>query len=352
MEKTIYKLDSKGKERFLTVKAEVGDLVQISGLVGTDSPVEHRKTCKAKNVGKSNETTPQSQALLEAEAKWKTKIDEGYFESLEEAKNTVVVLPMLAKSFDKEAKKIDWKGDVYVQPKLDGMRALNIKGNLISRKGKLIENMEHITKELKEKFEGWTIDGELYAHGKTFQENMKLIKKYRPNQSEEVKFHIYDIVSTEGYKKRNHIITDLTKFCEQVVLVPTYKISSKEELDTYHAQFISEGYEGSIVRHGNSPYKVNGRSSDLLKYKDFKDIAVKVVDVVPAEQRGEWGVPVLELEDGRTFRSGVRLSHDERKDLLTNKQNYIGQIAEIRYFEETDDGLPRFPVMVGFRLDR
>ena len=352
MEKTIYKLDSKGKERFLTVKAEVGDLVQISGLVGTDSPVEHRKTCKAKNVGKANETTPQSQALLEAEAKWKTKIDEGYFESLEEAKNTVVVLPMLAKSFDKEAKKIDWNGDVYVQPKLDGMRALNIKGNLISRKGKLIENMEHITKELKEKFEGWTIDGELYAHGKTFQENMKLIKKYRPNQSEEVKFHIYDIVSTEGYKKRNHIITDLTKFCEQVVLVPTYKISSKEELDTYHAQFISEGYEGSIVRHGNSPYKVNGRSSDLLKYKDFKDIAVKVVDVVPAEQREEWGVPVLELEDGRTFRSGARLSHDERRDLLTNKQNYIGKTAEIRYFEETDDGLPRFPVCVGFRLDK
>jgi len=352
MEKTIYKLDSKGKQRFLTVKAEGSELVQISGLLETDSPIEHRKTCKAKNIGKSNETTPEQQAILEAEAKWKTKIDEGYFETLEECNNTVVVLPMLAKSFDKEVKKIDWTGDVYVQPKLDGMRALNIKGQLTSRKGKLIDTMQHIEKELKEKFKGDLIDGELYAHGKTFQENMKLIKKYRPGASEEVKFHVYDIILEDGFKERYEKLKEISKEAGQIVVVPTYKITSKEELDTYHSQFISEGYEGSIVRHGNAPYKVNGRSSNLLKYKDFKDIAVKLIDVVPAEQRSEWGVPVLEMEDGRTFRSGARLSHDERKDLLTNKQKYIGKTAEIRYFEETDDGLPRFPVCVGFRLDK
>lgn len=352
MEKTIYKLDSKGKERFLTVRAEGEDLVQISGLIETDSPIEHRKTCKAKNVGRSNETTPEEQAILEAESKWKTKIDEGYFETLDDCKNIVVILPMLAKSFDKESKKIDWTGDVYVQPKLDGMRALNLDGKLTSRKGKLIDTMGHITKELKEKFNGHIIDGELYAHGKTFQENMKLIKKYRANTSEEVKFHVYDMVSDDNFTERYEKLKEITQGAEQLVVVPTYKITSKEELDTYHAQFISEGYEGSIVRHGKAPYKVKGRSSSLLKYKDFKDIVVKLIDVVPAEQRSEWGVPVLEMEDGRTFRAGTRLSHDERKDLLSNKQNYIGKTAEIRYFEETDDGLPRFPVCVGFRLDK
>ncbi len=352
MEKTIYKLDSKGKERFLTVKAELGDLVQVSGLLGTDSPIEHRKTCKAKNIGRSNETTPEQQAILEAEAKWKTKIDEGYFETLEDCNSIKVVLPMLAKSFDKEVKKINWDGDVYVQPKLDGMRALNLDSKLTSRKGKLIDTMGHITKELKEKFDGYTIDGELYAHGKTFQENMKLIKKYRPNSSEEVKFHVYDIITEDNFKERYDKLKEISQGAAQIVVVPTYKINSKKELDTYHSQFISEGYEGSIVRHGKAPYKVNGRSSNLLKYKDFKDIAVKLIDVVPAEQRSEWGVPVLEMEDGRTFRAGARMSHDERKDLLSNKQNYIGKTAEIRYFEETDDGLPRFPVCVGFRLDK
>ena len=29
-----------------------------------------------------------------------------------------------------------------------------------------------------------------------------------------------------------------------------------------------------------------------------------------------------------------------------------GKTAEIRFFEYTDDGLPRFPVCVGIRLDK
>ena len=46
------------------------------------------------------------------------------------------------------------------------------------------------------------------------------------------------------------------------------------------------------------------------------------------------------------------MSHEERRELLVNKEDYIGKTAEIRYFEETDGGLPRFPVYVGIRLDK
>ena len=42
----------------------------------------------------------------------------------------------------------------------------------------------------------------------------------------------------------------------------------------------------------------------------------------------------------------------ERQQILIDKADYIGQTAEIRFFEYTDDGLPRFPVCVGFRLDK
>jgi len=37
---------------------------------------------------------------------------------------------------------------------------------------------------------------------------------------------------------------------------------------------------------------------------------------------------------------------------LTNKEKYIGKLANIRYFELTDDGIPRFPVMIGIHEDR
>lgn len=352
MEKTIYKKDSKGKVRFLTVKAEGSDLIQLSGVIDTDSPVEHRRPCKAKNVGKSNETTPEEQALLEAESKWKNKLSEGYFESEAEAKESMVLLPMLAKSYDKEVKKIDWSKPVYVQPKLDGMRSIHTgDGNLISRKGKVIDTMHHINDSLNN-IDG-KLDGELYSHGISFQENMKLIKKYREGKSEDVKFHVYDIVVDKlSFKERYELLKKEVENCEHIVVVPTYEIKNEKELKEYHGQFLQDGYEGTIVRHGEAPYKVKGRSSNLLKYKDFIDIAVKLVDVIPAEKRETWGVPVLKLEDGRTFESGARLTHEEREDLLTNKDKYIGQTAEIRFFEYTDDGKPRFPVLVGFRLDK
>ena len=136
-----------------------------------------------------------------------------------------------------------------------------------------------------------------------------------------------------------------------MVLVTTYKVNSEYELKQFHSNFIKEGYEGSIVRHGNEGYKMDARSSNLLKYKDFQDIAVPIIDIIPAEARPEWGIPVLSLND-KTFKAGTKLSHDERKTLLSNKEDYIGKTAEIRFFEYTDDGLPRFPVMVGIRLDK
>jgi hypothetical protein len=46
------------------------------------------------------------------------------------------------------------------------------------------------------------------------------------------------------------------------------------------------------------------------------------------------------------------MSHEERVDLLANKHLYIGKLANIRFFEWTDDGNPRFPVMIGIHLDR
>ena len=143
-----------------------------------------------------------------------------------------------------------------------------------------------------------------------------------------------------------------------IKLVDTIQIKSEENLKEIHIINLKNGFEGSIIRFGDAPYKCNGRSSNLLKYKDFQDIDAEIVDIVPAEQRPEWGVPVLKYTNQKvsgvntyTFRAGLRYSHEDRKEFLTNKEKYIGKIANIRFFEYTDDGLPRFPVMVGIRAD-
>lgn len=347
VEKTLYKRDSKGKFRQLTIMTSQGHFSQQSGLVGGNL-VMHRSISKPKNVGKANETTSQTQAISEAHAKIATKLDEGYFETQEEALNTVVVLPMLAKDYNKEKRKVVYP--CFAQPKLDGMRALYSKSTLISRKGKKIETMQHIIDDVANST-GYVLDGELYAHGLSFQDNMKIIKKVREG-TENVKFHVYDLISTEPFSARCDRLTEIVADYEEVELVPTYMLKSEEDLINIHKRFIKEGYEGTIVRHSDAGYGVNKRDSQLLKYKDFIDKVYKVIDVVPSDKDPEMGVIHCQMDTGETFGCGMKFSHVERILLLHDKHDYIGKMAEIRFFEFTDGGLPRFPVCHGFRLDK
>ena len=122
-----------------------------------------------------------------------------------------------------------------------------------------------------------TYDGELYAHGYSFQENMELIKKYRPKESEDIKFHVYDFVSEDSYSNRRKHIEKASKLNKDIVLVRTERLYSPKDIAKYHTIFVSEGFEGSIIRHGEKGYELNKRSSYLLKNKDFIDLAVEII---------------------------------------------------------------------------
>lgn len=367
----IYKKDSKGKIRVLNLYTEGADLVQVSGLLD-GKMVENRTTCKGKNIGKSNETTPSEQALSELDSKIKKKLREGYFETIEEAKTKEVLLPMLAKDYGKEKNKIVWKTTdstdsfgVYAQPKLDGMRCFAVckdgQVTLLSRDNVVIETMSHISTEIRMKLyqEGLILDGELYVHGENFQTNMKYIKKYTKGLSEKIGFHIYDVPSFKGpYATRKMYLEGIAKdkSYEYLGFVFTQKLTDENHLTEMHGRFLEDGFEGTMVRHSNEEYKFNGRSSQLLKYKDFKDITCKIVHIGPANRRPKWGRPVVEwtTPSGETvkFACGTKMTHKQREELLTNAKDYIGKTAEVRYFEEYETGVPRFPVMVGIRLDK
>ena len=138
---------------------------------------------------------------------------------------------------------------------------------------------------------------------------------------------------------------------DNIKLAETFEVNSKEELIEYHKKFMEEGYEGSIIRHSEEGYAVDKRSSSLLKFKDFQDIACTIVGVEPSEKRPKQGIFICE-HSGNLFGCGMKFSHAEREEILINKENYIGKTAEIRFFEYTEDGIPRFPVAVGIRLDK
>lgn len=352
----LFKKDSKGKLRFLDISTDGSTIVQVSGIVG-GTHVTNVSQCEGKNIGRSNETTGDEQAEIEAAAKIVKKLKEGYFKTKDEAENTVVILPMLAKVFGKEEKKVIYP--CYAQPKLDGMRGLGAceKASLTSRSGNPITTLEHISNDLPAGFN--ILDGELYAHGLTFQENMRIIKKYRPGVTEQVMYHVYDLVSEASFPQRYIHLKEIVKDFPNIALVETIEIHNKEELMAYHAKNISRGYEGTIVRWGDEGYKLNGRSSNLLKLKDFSDLALPLMGVTYSEKRPTHGKPYFYWEGAtghplgeNILGAGISLSHEEAEDLLTNKDEHIGKTCELRFFEHSEAGVPRHPVMYGFRLDK
>lgn len=349
--KTIYKLDSDKRLRYLTVKALGDEVIQESGLT-EGSPIIHSSKCEGKNLGRSNKTTPEQQALAEAEALIIKKLKKDYFETIEEAKSNIIELPMLAQRYEDCKDKIEFP--CWVQPKLDGMRSNVNQVKFISRENRPITWMNHIWGDIKKCPFADTFDGELYAHGYSFEDNMRMTKKYREGITELVSLNVYDLcLPNLSFVQRYAVLKQMVEIINSphIHLVPTYSVKDMEDVKKYHAQFLNEGYEGTIIRWGNAGYKFNGRSENLVKYKDFKDIALTILDVIPMDKYPKQGMIICEM-NGERFTATPKMSHDKREELLLNKANYIGETAEIRYFQETDRGVARFPVFVGIRNDK
>ncbi len=373
---TIYKKDSKGKIRELTIESHLGKLTQTSGVVGgkLKAAISHSK---AKNVGKKNETTPAQQAIREAVSKATAKLKVGYFNTIHEAETIPVYLPMLALDFK------TLEAGAFHQNKLDGMRGLAIEDSYLkTREGNRVATVDHLNDELNHVRQLINMpDGELYnlAIG-TFQEQMSAIKKYRPGITERVHFNVYDFVSPLPYIDRLKVLEDLfaKHQFEFIKPVETTLIEDMSHLKLLHAKSLSDGFEGSIIRQGDSGYICDSRSGGTFKYKDFLDMAVTVIDVVPSDKRPTHGKVRCELNaemwytlngEGRVtktspvtfpkaifghppFTCNMKFPHTKREEILRNKEDYIGLTAEIRFFEYTDGKLPRFPVCHGFRLDK
>ena len=204
------------------------------------------------------------------------------------------------------------------------------------------------------------IDGELYAHGLSFQDNMKLIKKYRAGESERVKFHVYDMVSEYGFFERYDILLRFIGKIEPkfINLVANHFINGEDDLKKIHSKFISDGYEGTMIRCGNHSYKLGKRHHQTLKYKLFIDDALEILDIIKTSESTINGnnsanyAALCQLKCGNTVRANLKMSHEDRENFYKFKDDYIGKTAEIRFFEYSDGGIPRFPVCVGIRNDK
>jgi DNA ligase-1 len=351
----LYKYTTKGQAQQWQIIADKDKFYTIEGIVDGKLTTSLPTFCKGKNIGKKNETTDEQQAILEAAAKHQKKIDSGYNEILTTKQN--FFQPMLAHECVVE--KLDFEGEeIFVQPKLDGLRGDNYENAITSRNGKPYLSVPHLYQD-----DNVRLDGELYNHDYSddFNKIVSLCKKQKPTMEEleesaqKVQFWAYDMPSHPGkFSDRYAALSEYVKNSnnKSFVLVPTFRITSLEELELKHAQFMEMGYEGTIVRL-NKLYE-NKRSKNLLKYKNFVDAEFKIVDAIEGEggRVGTIGKFIMEFTNGKQFKSNVKGNFEYLRDIWKHRREYIGKMATVKYFNLTPEdsdgngGVPRFPYVI------
>ena len=355
----LYKRDSKGKVRIWTVEVgfdneDTAGIRSISGLVDGEKITSVWNISIAKNVGRSNATTAKGQAEFEAQAEWTKKADKEYFANIDDIDSYELFKPMLAHDFTKTPVESG-----YTQPKLDGIRCVIDKHGMHTRGGKPINSCPHIWESVKHIIEAnpnVVLDGELYNHElkADFQKIVSLVRKVkcRPEEiaesAELVEYHIYDMYDKNDPDKlfieRSEWLADNVSG-NMIVLVNTDVTNNSAEIDRLYGEYTEAGYEGQMVRQ-NAPYQCK-RSKSLLKRKEFVTEEYEVVQV--HEGQGAWtGYAkrlTLKMKDGTTFSSGLRGSQAQLKTLLENPNI---DWATCRYFELSNDGIPRFPVTIDY----
>ncbi len=372
----LYGKEKSGKTKVWTAQVFVNGNVAVSsvtyGQMDGKMTETRREYTVGKNIGKKNETTPLQQCMAETERKWIDKVEkEAYSESSETRMSSssssapmAPILPMLAQTYDPQAnKKKTIIYPCYLQPKIDGLRCLMYYSQhshsvvCQSRTGGQFSTVDHIADRLRQFLTShpeWVIDGELYTRTYPFEELAGLIKKVKLSDGDRVRlrvleYHIYDALNRTRpemtFEERWQFITAHIPHDDVLIHVPTEVVSTVPEFRARFSEYVTEGWEGVMLRNRDGPYMTNYRSHDLQKYKEMMEEEFPIVGWHEADGRDKGTVIwVCRTADGQEFAVRPRGTLEQRRVWFENAREYLGKLLTVIFQEKSEKMVPRFPV--------
>lgn len=276
------------------------------------------------------------------------------------------------------------KYPLFCSPKYDGIRCITKYGKALSRSGKILPSKQVQRDYSKlnnldgELIEGFPTDSDVYNRTQSYVMS--------ENKSGNISYYVFDIVSEEDLKRpfyerleiANKRASELGR--ADVKFIKHLYIENYDNLIAYEKLCLEEGFEGIMMRHPEGHYK-QGRGTFkeglIYKLKRFKDAEGILVDILPMMENHN----LLEKDElGYAKRSSSKeglvtgsiagkfvvlidfqgedlyldvapgsFNHDQRKELLKNKDKYLGKFLKFRFFEHGIKDKPRFPRALGFR---
>lgn len=387
-ENTLISRDSKGKIRVVEISYQWEDdyngfvirrhTYQYGGKV-TDQPEIVITKGKAKR-------TVTEQARLEYNSHIKKYQDKGY-KLLEKDINTYSledlnkILPefttdangfqkhMLAKQADKVAASA-FEKEWYASRKIDGTRcSFYYKDGVIKTAsrggGDYDPACQHFITNEKliaffENHPDYILDGELYKHGKSLQQISGAARlEKNAYDCDWLEYYIYDVmIPNMPFKDRLEILEEIQEELGlgfdpehiwnegdlQMQMVPHVKVSGWLNIKSLHDKYVSEGWEGVVIRDPSKNYKFGGRGNEMIKVKMYQDSEFLVTGISEG-LRDEDLCFTCVTEDGKEFKAKPMGSRELKQAYRNNLDQIIGKMATVKFFYYSDDGTPLQPVL-------
>ena len=252
-------------------------------------------------------------------------------------------------------KKKEW---FVLEEKLNGINCSYVNGIMLSRQGKEIINLSHLTKELEQlSFKNYYFNGELVRHnegeltnGENFRETTSIVNSDAEDKTN-IDLIVFDLLPLEEfydgksklkYKDRLNQLKQLKQEAEEKGLVHLYipKIYYEGDdntvIDKYLDQATREDKEG-LMCIKNGVWK-NKRSSTILKVKKFMNADCEIIGYEEGTGRleGKLGSFIIDYK-GNKVNVGSGYTDDERIEFWQHRDDYIGRILQVKFKEETKD---------------
>lgn len=280
---------------------------------------------------------------------------------------------MLASKWADHCEKL--KGDFQVSLKLDGIRCTVFNEEsgpkFFTRQGHPIEGLIELEEIFKKMSTGYVYDGELIAvnvdkssSDVLFRYTQKLVRK--DGIKKNVEFFAFDKLTIEEFHagkstlKLNDRFISLQNDVENIdniliKLVPVYYLGNdQEEVYKILERVTADGYEGLMVSPLNSYYETK-RSRTLLKVKKFQTADLIILGTEEHKHGNKLGSLVVDYK-GYSVNVGSGFNDFERDLMWDQREELIGKIVEVGYFEESSNqkgGISlRFPTFKHLRPDK
>lgn len=210
------------------------------------------------------------------------------------------------------------------------------------------------------------LDGELYKHGKSLQQISGAARlEKNAYDCDWLEYYIYDVMySNVDFEKRLKILNVISKELElsfaperfwnegelQIQMVPQVKVSGFDNIMNLHNQYVSEGWEGVVIRNPKCCYGFGKRTNDMIKIKLYKSEEFMVIDYELGLRGSEDMVFVCETKEGKPFKAKPHGDAKQKDWYVENFDRMCKQhMATIKYFYMSDDNVPLQPSLVTFR---